>query len=111
MNDQIKQKVMRRVYVLYALRQATRLEVRVAALAVLLGAVLFSVSLSDILANALSTMTSFDRFFSYAADALLSTEVAVQLAVAAVAILMLWLVRDAWHWFAHSPVFTSRGHV
>ncbi|XKT74558.1 MAG: hypothetical protein ACJKTH_00480 [Patescibacteria group bacterium UBA2163] len=110
-NNHIKRKVMMRVYGVYMLRQVTRLEVRVAALMVLIGAVLFSVSLSDIFANAISTMTSFDRFFSYAADALLSTEVAVQLAMLAVAVITLWLMRDVWYWLAQSSFFAHREHV
>lgn len=107
----MKRKVMTRVYGVYVLRQVTRLEVRLAALATLMVALVATVSVSDVAVNALGAMGSFEGFFGYVTDALLSTEVAVQVGILAVGALFVWALRDAWQWVTHGSFFASRGHV
>jgi len=90
----VRNKVMRKVYALYIFRTLMKPRVRFIGLAVFAFIITASVSLKDIFANTLSAASSFERFFNYAADALVTTEVGVQVALLFLAVLAILALRD-----------------
>lgn len=92
--QELTQKIMRRVHTLYVLRQALRPRTRYFGLGIIALLITASVSLKDIAANALSAASSYERFFYYVADALVTTEVFVQVAMLFFLVLVALSIRD-----------------
>jgi len=93
-NTKLTKKIMRRVFALYVLRQALRPRTRYAGLGIIALIIVASVSLKDIAVNAFSAASSYERFFYYVADALVTTEVFVQVALLCFLVLSVLAIRD-----------------
>lgn len=91
---ELTQKIMRRVHMVYVLRQALRPRTRYIGLGVIALIITASVSLKDIAANALSAASSYQGFLHYVADALITTEVFVQVAALCFLALTTLAIRD-----------------
>lgn len=82
---------MRRVYGIYVMRQAMKPSVRLTAFLVLCIAIASSVSMPNIIANALHSSDLID----FSLVAITSTRFYVQLGVLAAGLLLIWTVFDA----------------
>ncbi len=91
--QELRSKIMRRVYGVYVLRQLTSPMARFIALAVLFFAVASSVSLPHVFANALH-VSSIPGFVNFWAVALASTTLVVQLCSVLVVAVIVWTLRD-----------------
>lgn len=90
--QEIRDKIMRRVWGVYVVRQLTGLQARIFAFAVIVFGIASSVSISHVFSNALHVgLPGIGKFL---AVAMLSTSFIVQLFVIAGIFLMIWTVRD-----------------
>jgi len=85
---------MRRVYALYAVRKLTHPRVYVIGFAAALFVLALSVSIKDVIANALSAGTSPDALLRFAGAAVVSTEIFVQIFLVAAAVFLILALRD-----------------
>lgn len=92
-NQELTKRIMRRVYMVYALRQVTRPVVRAALVMTLIVASLSFVSVSNIIMN-IGSVASLSGFITFIASAFLETEFFVQFAALGVAAIGLWSIVD-----------------
>lgn len=91
--QELRKKIMRRVYGVYWLRQVTSVQARIGAFAVLLFALASSVSLPDVVANALHAQ-GLSGIMHFVVVALTDTTTPVQLSVLGVSLIVLWSFAD-----------------
>jgi len=84
---------MRRVWGMYALRWLARPFIRVSILAIATVAIVGSVSVSSVLANATQKTDVFE-FVKFALSAFINTRSVVQLAILILGVIILWSVVD-----------------
>jgi hypothetical protein len=93
-NKQLRQAIMRRVYLVYALRLMLRpMTLKLFALGAGSIGIVSLVSLSNVFANmaALGSAAGVSQFILYAVT---HTEIPVQLSLAAIVLALIWLARD-----------------
>lgn len=113
-DQEISDTIMRRVRVIHARRALLSPRTRFIALLVVTFALSVSVSVKDVLMNAITASSSFAGFATFAADALRGTEFFVQLALLGVAILGAFALRDACLYCVSHQIFalfTGRQHA
>ncbi len=93
-NQKIKNRVMRRVFVLYALRQATSAQTKLFGFLVVSGFLFISVSAHNIILNALNSSHTPFEFLQYTLMAFLSTELSVQVFFIASITVAIFIMRD-----------------
>ena len=99
-NTTLHNNIMRRIYVIYMLRQLTDPRMlKVCVLAVVSIALVSFVSVSDVLAN--MPLYDFQAFYDFMLYALLHTDTVVQLFLAAAVSVLLMLIRDIARGAAH----------
>lgn len=90
----MKNRIMRRVHAVYAARLLMRPETHAVGMALVVFYVAAHVSLADIAVNTLSASTSVVGLFNYVLDALMTTEVPVQLGALLFGAFAILAVRD-----------------
>lgn len=104
LGTKIKNRVLRRVYLIYFLRQVFRPSfVRIYILLALLWQASVRVSLGSVVKNAPSIQEPYN-VYSFVSSALASTEAIIQILSAGVSVLIVWLIVD----FSR-PFFQDRG--
>lgn len=101
--QELRKKIMRRVYGVYLFRQVTSVQARIAAFAVLLFALASSVSLPDVIANALHA-EGLVGIMRFVVVALTDTTTPVQLSVLGASLLVLWTLADLIRRQTHSQL-------
>lgn len=93
-NQELKNNIMRRVYVIFFLRKLTSLfAIKVSALALLFVSANFLVSVRDVLIN-MPDMQHLNAVYHFYLSAFLHTELPVQLLIVAVLTLFVFIVKD-----------------
>ncbi len=113
-DQEISDTIMRRVRVIHARRALLSPRTRFIALLVVTFALSVSVSVKDVLLNAITAADSFAGFVAFALHAIRGTEFFVQVALLGVAILGAFAVRDVClYCISHQifALFTGRQHA
>lgn len=93
-DQEITETIMRRVQVVHTRRLLASPQTRFLALLGLCGALLATVSVKNVIINAVASATSVSRFFNFIQDAVLSTEFFVQLFLLGALVLVAFQIRD-----------------
>lgn len=104
-NEEMRQRVMRRVRVIYFLRWLSRPFIRVSVLAIAAVAIVGSVSVASVAQNAANKGSALD-FFAFAFAAFRNTELFVQLALLVVGLIVVVSIVDLVKSFQR-PVFAN----
>jgi len=93
-NEQLKRKIMRRIYFMFAVRKAlSPVALKLYAFIALLWFGVSQVSMGNIIAN-MPQVTNVSAFYDFYTSALVNTEFAVQMILAGIAFFIVWMIWD-----------------